>query len=62
MLTVRTTALQVGLHKDGRSARNAEDAVMLSKKAISQANDIEQAAKAHDAAGVTNAQAGLATT
>jgi hypothetical protein len=43
-------------------ARKADDAVMLSKKAISQASDIEQAAKARDAAGVTKAQAGLANT
>jgi hypothetical protein len=44
------------------TARKTDDAVMFSKTALKQIGDIEGAAKAQDAVGVTKAQAALANT
>jgi hypothetical protein len=44
------------------TARNADDAVRLSKTAITQAAELETAAKAQDAAAVAKVQAALANT
>jgi hypothetical protein len=43
-------------------ARKADDAVMLSKIALEQVANIDKAARAQDASGVTKAQAALANT